>query len=154
MDFDYDELEPDKEDNFCERYDPKKDPEEFCSLISMVMVGMGLLLIGIGYITPRDYEFDPDQAARKMEAIAIYYYNLSFNLDVVILAGMGFVGLGGLLYAAIFVSMFFTFVLPCHWCCEPRDQGATIPLCATPNTDNLNSGAQDYGSTETRAATR
>ena len=120
--FEHTPLDPVDDGGCCPRYDPKRDPEAFFGTISMVMVAIGLILVTIGYLTPRGFKFDPDEEARKMEAIELYYSNLSYHLDIVILVGMAFIAFGGLMYAAIFISAFFRCLI------QSPSNGQTIPL--------------------------
>ena len=87
--------------SFLQRYDPRYNPEEFWMLIAMCSMSIGMVLLFFGFVIPRDYYFDADLPAREMEAIEIYYSNLSFNLDICIVVGMGFIALGGTLVSTV-----------------------------------------------------
>jgi len=134
--FDQTSLQPPDKGDCCRRYDPKNDPEEFFGMISLVMVTVGLVLITVGYLTPRAYTFDPDEEARKMEAIQLYYSELSYHLDIVILAGMALIAFGGILYTAIFISAFFTCLM------APPINRQNIPL--SQSSDNRHYGATTF----------
>ena len=90
------------------QYNPRKDPVEFLSLLSLVSLSIGILLTMVGYLVPREYEFDPDLEAEQMEDIEIYYDKLSWHLDVCIIVGMAFVVLGGLILAGIITYLHVT----------------------------------------------
>ena len=93
---------------FLGRYDPREDPLEFLSLVSLVSLAIGIILVMVGYIYPRDYTKDPNKEAVKMEQIEIYYAELAWDLDVCILVGMSFVVLGGLILAGIICYLHVT----------------------------------------------
>ena len=78
-----------------------KDSVEFYSSLALFCVGVGAVLVCVGYFVPRDYQFDPHKPARQMEAIELYYSALAQRLDRTILAGLAFVASGVLLMAAI-----------------------------------------------------
>ena len=85
------------------RYDPREDPLEFASLMAMVALCIGIALVSVGYLVPRQYRKDMELPARTMEAIEIYYAQLARRLDVCIIVGMCFVGAGGLTMAGLLV---------------------------------------------------
>ena len=84
-----------------QRYNPRNNPEEFWLLVAIGSMSIGLPFIFIGFIIPRDYVFDSSLPARQMEAIEIYYANLSNTLDMCIVIGMGFVAFGGLIVSCV-----------------------------------------------------
>lgn len=77
------------------------NPGDLITFIASVFMILGLVFMTIGYVVPRDYDFNPYAPAREMEAIEIYFANLSYDLDVVITAGMGFVAFGGILMTSL-----------------------------------------------------
>jgi hypothetical protein len=85
-----------------------KDPVEFLSLLSLIALSVGILLTMVGYLVPRQYEFDGDLPAEEMEVIEMYYDQLSWRLDVCIIVGMGFVVSGGIILAGIIMYLHVT----------------------------------------------
>ena len=83
------------------RYDPRNDPIEFCNLIALILLLTGIVFVAVGYIVPRDYNFDPNTEARKMEAIEIYYADRIKMLDACIIVGMTFCGIGAVILASL-----------------------------------------------------
>ena len=69
-------------------------------------MAIGLALLCIGYIIPREYVYDASLPAREMEAIELYHAKLTKALDICIIVGMGFTAFGGIL-----VASFTTYVL-------------------------------------------
>lgn len=119
------------------RYDPRKDPEEFCTMLSMFSMLLGLVLLSIGYVIPRDYEYDPYAPAREMEATELYYAALSHTLDICIVVGMGFVGAGGIIITAIMMHGMF--------CGHLRTEGDQRQLIQPKSGRNI---IQYYGSAD------
>ncbi len=78
-----------------------RDPMEVTSLLSLGCLAFGILLIGVGFGVPRAYTYDPDEEAKTMETIEIYYAKLTKRLDICIIVGLGFVGLSALLMSSI-----------------------------------------------------
>ena len=84
---------------------PRQDPVEFTHCLSLVSITLGVLLVAMGYLIPRDYVFNPDIPASEMEAIEDYYNRKAAALDVCIVTGTVFVGIGGLMISGIFMMM-------------------------------------------------
>ena len=84
-----------------QRYNPRKNPEDFLLLISVGAMSVGLALLCIGFVIPRDYEFDPSLPARDMEAIEVYYANLTWALDICIISGMSCIAFGALIVSSL-----------------------------------------------------
>ncbi|KAL4237164.1 Transmembrane protein 74B [Mactra antiquata] len=99
------------EDSSCGRFDvlglrPRKCREDLLITISIVCLVLGFVIMGTGYIIPREYIFDTSLPAREMERIEIYYANLSYSLDICILVGMGFIAFGGVIASSVFTYYF------------------------------------------------
>lgn len=133
----------------CRKYHPKHEPEEFFSLMSMVLLGLGLLFIITGYIYPRDYEFDAWEDAKVMESTEQYYKQLSYNLDVCIVTGMVLVGLGGIGMAGIMLHLTYTGQLGRTLCGAPPSELETRSLRrAEPTSSATDTGRPaSYGTT-------
>lgn len=76
--------------------------------VSILCMSLGFAVMCIGYIIPRDFIFDPSLPAREMEAISLRYTMLSYNLDLCIITGMGFIALGGVIATSITVYYYVT----------------------------------------------
>ena len=87
-------------------YDPRKSPDDFLLLVSICSMTIGLALLCIGYIIPREYVFDSSLPAKEMEAIELYHVNLTKALDICIIVGMGFTAFGGILIASLITYSF------------------------------------------------
>lgn len=105
----------DKDTHCWEKYDPRRDPIEFINLLSLVCLTLGVILIFVGYLYPRDYTLDPHKDAREMEAITIQYNTLTWRLDLCIMLGMVFVGCGAFILTMILTYLFF--------------KGEILPIC-------------------------
>jgi hypothetical protein len=111
------------------------DPDPCSAEDGLVYTAAGLIVFGIicmvvGYVVPRDYTFNPYARARDMEAIEIYYADLSQNLDLTIVIGMAFIALGGMI-----LSSFITYIS----CCESQTSVLTEASAISP------SGGRTYG---------
>lgn len=99
----YYDLEDPDIPSTCQRYmyDPRKSPEDFLLLVSICCMTIGLALLCIGYIIPREYVYDASLPAKEMEAIELYHVNLTKALDICIIVGMDFTAFGGILIASL-----------------------------------------------------
>ena len=93
------------DDCLASKCSPRKDPVEFSHCLALVFLCLGMLLVTVAFLVPRDYIFDPDLPASEMEAIEQYYSDRGAVLDVCLVIGTVFVGLGGLIIAGIFMVM-------------------------------------------------
>ena len=81
------------------------DPLEVVTLVSMVFLALGTVFTVLGYVIPREYEFDPNKDAREMEAIEAKYSKIGQALDVLLITGMGCVVISGVTMAAVALIM-------------------------------------------------
>lgn len=101
----YTSIEDSEQPSDCQlyfrKYNPRKNPEEFIVMICVGSMSIGIAFLCIGYIIPREYEFDPSLPAREMESIEIYYAKLSRVLDICIMIGMGFTAVGVIIVSSM-----------------------------------------------------
>ena len=128
-----------KQDGCCTELDPRKDPQECVSIVSMVTTMCGVLLALIGYAAPRNYDIDMAVPAREMEQTEQDYVNLSDILDVCLIVGFGLVLIGFIGFLTILVYNLTS--KECHETCFGRDSENVIYLT------RMNSRFY-YGSTE------
>lgn len=76
--------------------------------IAIICMSLGLAVMSIGYIIPRDLVFDPSLPARQMEAIELRYAKLSYHLDLCIITGMGIIVFGGVIASSMTVYYYVT----------------------------------------------
>lgn len=103
----------------------------------LVYTAAGLIVCGIvcmvvGYVVPREYTFNPYARARDMEAIEVYYADLSQKLDLTIVIGMAFISIGGMI-----LSSLITYIS----CCEPQISAPVL----TETSVISPSGGRTYG---------
>ncbi|XP_077192102.1 transmembrane protein 74B [Paroedura picta] len=69
---------------------------------ALVFLVGGILLVIVAYSIPREPRVDPDAvSAREMERLEAYYAYLGSELDKCIIAGLGFLTLGGMLLSIL-----------------------------------------------------
>nr|XP_056701420.1 transmembrane protein 74B [Euleptes europaea] len=69
---------------------------------ALVFLVGGILLVIVAYSIPREARVDPDTvSAREMERLEMYYARLGSRLDKCIIAGLGFLTLGGMLLSML-----------------------------------------------------
>ncbi|KAL8179945.1 UNVERIFIED_CONTAM: hypothetical protein K2H54_074327 [Gekko kuhli] len=69
---------------------------------ALVFLVGGILLVIVAYSIPREARVDPDTvSAREMERLEMYYARLGSQLDKCIIAGLGFLTLGGMLLSVL-----------------------------------------------------
>ncbi|XP_048355032.1 transmembrane protein 74B [Sphaerodactylus townsendi] len=69
---------------------------------ALVFLVGGILLVIVAYSIPREARVDPDTvSAREMERLEMYYARLGSQLDKCIIAGLGFLTLGGMLLSTL-----------------------------------------------------
>lgn len=69
---------------------------------ALVFLVGGILLVIVAYSIPREARVDPDTvSAREMEKLEMYYAHLGSQLDKCIIAGLGFLTLGGMLLSML-----------------------------------------------------
>ncbi|KAK3089538.1 hypothetical protein FSP39_004368 [Pinctada imbricata] len=109
---------------------------DLLTVISVVLLLIGLVLMAVGYTIPRTYTFNPYTKARDMESTEIYYADLGFALDISITAGMGFIACGGMIMSTVMV---YTLI-----CASPENTDQ-LPLMSNLESQSHHSS---YGSTE------
>lgn len=77
------------------------DPEDALVYMAAGLIVYGIVCMVVGYTVPREYTFNPYARARDMEAIEIYYADLSQSLDLTIVIGMGFIAVGGIILSTL-----------------------------------------------------
>ncbi|KAL3867895.1 hypothetical protein ACJMK2_040740 [Sinanodonta woodiana] len=82
---------------------PVNNPDEFLISLALIFILLGISMMSFGCIVPRDYTVDPLAPAREMEAMEIYYANLSYILDLSIVIGMGCIAVGGLTVSGMMI---------------------------------------------------
>ena len=92
---------PDEPDCECCSLNPKDEPLDCVSVGALVILTIGIVLVSVGYLVPRDHVLDHDRPARENEALGLYYADLAAKLDICIIAGMICVGLGGMTMAVL-----------------------------------------------------
>ena len=85
-----------------------KSKDDLCVGAVVICMAVGLALMCIGYIIPRDYVFDASLPARQMEAIEIRYSKLAYRLDLCIIVGMGFISLGAVITTVLTIYIYLT----------------------------------------------
>ena len=91
--------------SFLNQCDPRNDPVEFLNTLALGIMVVGLVIVTVAFMIPRDYVFDPDMPAVEMEAIEQYYADLSARLDAVMAAGTVLIAVGGVIIGGIFTWM-------------------------------------------------
>ncbi|XP_046554643.1 transmembrane protein 74B-like [Haliotis rubra] len=82
--------------------EPPQTSLDYLILFAIGSVFIGLIISTIGYIIPRSHTPDPSLTARQQEAVDTYYAKLGNDLDICIVVGMAFIGLGGIVTSAVF----------------------------------------------------
>ncbi|XP_064625983.1 transmembrane protein 74B-like [Lineus longissimus] len=87
------------------RVDPRDDPLDCISIFALVVLACGIILVSAGYLVPRDHAIDPKLSARENEQLGLHYAKLASDLDICIITGMVFVGLGGVTMAVLLIAV-------------------------------------------------
>ena len=127
--------------------DEVSQPESCSTQDVLVYMSAGLVVCGVicmvvGYTVPRDYTFNPYARARDMEAIEIYYADLSLKLDLTIVIGMAFIAIGG-----IVMSTLITYVNCCETKTPATANSESTTIISTP-------GGRSYGTLAGTGPTR
>ena len=87
----------------CFHVDPPESTFDKLIFFAMGSVIVGLIISTVGYVFPRgDTEPDPSLTARQQEAVDIANNDLANALDICIVVGMAFIGLGGVVTSVVF----------------------------------------------------
>ena len=91
--------------NYCSQY--CDNLEDVYTCLAVLLIVSGLACMTVGYVVPRDYEFNPYYTAREMEGIEIYFATLSNRLDIAMTVGTGLVAAGGLVMTGVMLNSMY-----------------------------------------------